>query len=260
MAAMAFSPQIALWFLVPGLASVIAMKLSSFRAAPIQSDLATFILLSPVPSTVSWRRKVPATRAVIARTLNTAAILSLPFVVSWWLYQTFVPGLRPSVIVQCYLALLPLYCMGQFLSALFQVLYLPTGWLFPAHFRYPFLSRNLTEFWGERWATWVNDWLRQMVFARYRGRPIVGLFTAFLVSALWHEFLINVPLYLFHGVNILGSMLIYFGIQALGILGERRIPRGKRFLRLIYAWTVVLAPAPLVMNEGILRMVGLFVP
>ena len=256
---MHYSLPLIVWFWMTVLVSALAMKLSSLKAARLALSPMDFVLLSPVFSTVSWKKKVAVDRALIRRILIRGVLLFLPFAASWRLYLTLVPPIRPSVLAQSYLALIPLYCMGEFASVVFEFVYLPTGWHFPAHHRFPPLSKTLAEFWGSRWATWVADWLRQMVFDRYRRRPVLGLFAAFFLSGLWHELLINVPLYLFYRVNVLGSMLLYFSIQALGILGERKFSLGEGLLHRVYTWAVVVIPAPLVMNEGVLRAVGLFV-
>ena len=145
----------------------------------------------------------------------------------------------------------------QFLSSAIECAFSVTGWHYPGHFQFPFLSKTLREFWGKRWASWVADWFHQMVFTRYKRRPALGLFLVFFYSGLWHELLINVPLYLFSGVNVLGTQIVYFLIQALGIVGEKELNMSDP-LRRLYLWGIVLVPAPLVVNEGVLRVTGMF--
>ena len=43
-----------------------------------------------------------------------------------------------------------------------------------------------------------------------------------------------------------------------GILLERRFLKGRDRLRVAFAWLVILAPAPLIMNEGLLRTLHLW--
>ncbi len=156
-----------------------------------------------------------------------------------------------------FLAVIPFYLSWQFISIFLEFIFLATGWHYPGHFQYPYLSKSLSEFWGRRWATWVSDWLSEMVMPRYRKKPVLGLFLAFLCSGIWHELLLNLPLYLFFDVNIFGSQTLYFLIQALGILGERRLKQGS-FYRFAFCWAVILIPAPLVVNDAVLRVCGLF--
>lgn len=246
------------WFLVSVLLSVMAMKLSSLKVSPRLVSPLKFIFLSPVFSVTSWNKRVPASRAIVKRKLMQTLALSIPFVISGWIYLRLISRPNPGIFVQYYVALIPIYCMGQFASSLLELVYLPTGWVFPAHFNFPVLSSSLAEFWGWRWATFVSDWLRQMVLLPFRQRPTMGLLVAFLISGLWHELLINVPLYLYYQVNLLGSMMIYFTLQAAAILLERKIFSHHPRMRRLFTWIIVVFPAPLVMNEGILRALGLF--
>jgi hypothetical protein len=73
-----------------------------------------------------------------------------------------------------------------------------------------------------------------------------------------HEWVINVPLYYLTGAAWFGSMMIYFPLQAVGILVERRFLKRYAGLRVGFAWFVILAPAPLIMNEGLLRTLHLW--
>ena len=87
---------------------------------------------------------------------------------------------------------------------------------------------------------------------------MVGVLVVFVVSGLWHELLVDVPLYLFFGVNVLGAWLAYFAIQALGAVGEHLLFPRRSALSFVYAWIVILAPAPLALNEATLRAAGLW--
>ena len=56
----------------------------------------------------------------------------------------------------------------------------------------------------------------------------------------------------------LGSMMLYFLLQAVGILVERRWLKGRARLSVVFVWLVVFVPAPLVINEGLLRTLHLW--
>jgi len=52
--------------------------------------------------------------------------------------------------------------------------------------------------------------------------------------------------------------MIYFLLQAACLLLERRIFRKQSNLGRIFTWIVVLAPVPLIINEGLLRALHLW--
>ncbi len=247
------------WFWISALLSGLGSKLGSLKRARRQPPTRAFVLGSPVLSTDSWEKKTRFERRMVARLCLQSLLLFLGFVATRWLYFKWLTPLRPSAILQGYAAVLPLYLFGQFVSTMIELVYLPSGWLFPAHFRFPPLAGNLTEFWGQRWASWVADAFRQMVFRRFPRQPERGLFAVFLLSGLWHEWLINLPLALFYRVNLLGSMVLYFALQALGIWAERKLGLSTPLIRRIYTWLVVLLPVPLVVNQGTLRIFRLFI-
>lgn len=98
-----------------------------------------------------------------------------------------------------------------------------------------------------------SDWFRYAILTRVRLRPALALILIFAISGIMHEWAINVPLYYLTGTELFGSMMVYFPLQAAGILLERRFWTHCDRLRIAFAWFVILAPAPLVMNEGFLR-------
>jgi hypothetical protein len=51
-------------------------------------------------------------------------------------------------------------------------------------------------------------------------------------------------------------MVLYFELQALGILIERRMRH--RGVRLVLVWLFVFGAAPLIVNEGLLRVLHLW--
>lgn len=83
------------------------------------------------------------------------------------------------------------------------------GVTLPENFKYPFLSRNLTEFW-QRWHISLNRWLFDYVYGPlttgdgwFHGRLGASFIVVFLLSGLWHG-----PRYTFvvwglmHGVGL----------------------------------------------------------
>jgi hypothetical protein len=62
-----------------------------------------------------------------------------------------------------------------------------------------------------------------------------------------------VPLYYLTGKVRFGSMMVYFLLQGAGLMVERRFLRYAPRARVLLVWLVVLGPAPLILNEGLLR-------
>jgi predicted transporter len=87
---------------------------------------------------------------------------------------------------------------------------------------------------------------------------VFALILAFAVSGLLHEWVINVPLYFVTGRALFGTMMLYFLLQAVGILVERHFLKGHPRLNVIFVWLVVFVPCPLVLNEGLLRTLHLW--
>lgn len=66
------------------------------------------------------------------------------------------------------------------------------GFDFPVNFRYPYLSRSVSEFWGERWHISLGTWFREYVYiplgGNRRGLPrnLFNLAVVWLLTGLWH--------------------------------------------------------------------------
>jgi hypothetical protein len=53
-------------------------------------------------------------------------------------------------------------------------------------------------------------------------------------------------------------MMVYFLLQAVGILVERHFLKGRPRLMMMFVWLVVFVPSPLALNEGYLRALQLW--
>jgi 3-polyprenyl-4-hydroxybenzoate decarboxylase len=53
-------------------------------------------------------------------------------------------------------------------------------------------------------------------------------------------------------------MMVYFLLQAGGILLERRFLAGHSAAKILFVWLMVFVPSPLVINEGLLRTLHLW--
>lgn len=121
----------------------------------------------------------------------------------------------------------------------------------------PLLAASLAEFWSVRWNRAFRDWAREIVFRPVAARLGANWATAavFLASGIVHDVVISIP-----AGGGLGLPTLYFGIQAAGILLERRMfagpvgPGGAAGRRLL-AIAFVVAPIGLLFHEPFVRNV-----
>jgi len=178
--------------------------------------------------------------------------------VGYWSYWWLVGVVHLRGLLLSYTALPILMAMTEFLASLATVFGSPSGQLLPPIHCRLWLTRGLADFWGRRWNLWFSDWFRYAILTRLLRRPVLALILIFAVSGVMHEWVINVPLYYLTGTRLFGSMMVYFLLQAAGILLERRFLKGHDRLKIGFAWLVILAPAPFIMNEGLLRTLHLW--
>jgi D-alanyl-lipoteichoic acid acyltransferase DltB (MBOAT superfamily) len=90
--------------------------------------------------------------------------------------------------------------------------------------RNPLRSTSLADFWGRRWNTAFHELATRFSFEPLRSRvgASAAAFLVFLLSGVIHEFVISVPAHSGYGLPT-----VYFGVQGLGIAGERS-SRGRR--------------------------------
>ena len=213
-------------------------------------------LFSPVLSPTSLRRF--RTRGELPGLIRRAILLLGAVLLGYWGFWSLVRVLQVHGLLLNYLGVVILLLVTELLAALFPFLWLPGGRLLPALHRNPWRARSLADFWGRRWNLWFSDWFRYTMFTRMRRRPVLALLLVFAVSGLMHEWGINVPLYFVTGRNLFGSMMVYFLLQAAGMLFERRYLKNCPRMMMLFVWLVVVMPAPLVVNEGMLRTLYLW--
>lgn len=110
------------------------------------------------------------------------------------------------------------------------------GWVPPENFDWPYLSRNIIEFWT-RWHITLSEWIRDYLFTPLnltlqrgflRGRPNLSGMICYVVSfflvGLWHRADVQFALYgLLHGFAIVVCKLWEIGLKrALGRDGFKR--------------------------------------
>ena len=232
------------------------MKLLSLLPPPRTQRTRWLFLLSPLVSPNSLKRSKPLNQVprLLRRTLVATVALPLFYFANWQLQARF--GLPAPV--RSYLGIPGVCLLGELLGCSVGLFWSWSGRVLPGILNEPWQARGIADFWGNRWNLWFSDWFRFVIFNRLRHRPVVALFAVFGVSGLMHEWVVNLPLFLLTGTNLFGSMMAYFLLQAAGALLERRISKTRSGARRSLAWLVVFIPAPLVINEGLLRAVWLW--
>jgi len=241
-------------FLLALASNCLLMKLAALLTPPCTSKTDWAFILSPVLCPESLRRSRPL--SALPRFLGRATAFLAATLVYYWVYWQLVRGFDPRWI--SYFAAPAILLLGELGAAIVTVLWLPSGRLLPPLHDEPILARGLSEFWGRRWNLWFSDWFRSAIFDRFRQRPQLALLLVFVVSGLMHEWVINLPLYLVTGRRLFGSMMLYFLLQAAGVLIEHRLLRRNALAKFLFVWLVVLGPAPLIINEGLLRALHLW--
>ena len=230
------------------------MKLVAFRNSPeFKNDWV--LILSPFPTPISVKRALPLSAGprLIRRFLIAFAVC----IFVYWLYWDAFRAYRLPPVLLSYIGGIILWLVSEALGSLVPFLAMHSGRLLPLpHGSAPPLAKSISEFWGRRWNVWTSDWFRQMIFRPLQDRPLLALFLVFLVSGVAHEWVINIPLYIVTGKKCFGWMTLYFLLQAVGILIERRIR--NRGVRIFLMWLFVFGAAPLMVNEGLLRILGLW--
>ena len=213
----------------------------------IERRAMSWVLVSP-DSVLRAQRATGAGPVVLRILMLFAAVL-----LSYWVYWQLVRSFQIHGILLSYLAVPFLLLVGESLVAIMNLFLLPGGYLLPALLCRPWAARSIADFWGNRWNLWFSDWSRYVIFGRLRRRPMFALFLVFAASGIMHECVINFPLYCLTGRVLFGTMMIYFLLQAVGILVERHFLKGHPRLLMTFVWLVVFVRSPLVLNEGYLR-------
>lgn len=96
------------------------------------------------------------------------------------------------------------------------------GFHFPENFKYPYISRSVTEFW-RRWHISLGSWFRDYVYIPMGGnrvtkpRWVLNIFTVWLLTGLWHGAAWNFVLWgLMFGILLLAEKWIP-GLQKLPV-------------------------------------------
>ena len=213
-------------------------------------------LLSPILSPNALSRSRPCSK--LPRLLRITLLLLGVTALGYWAYWSLVRARPVDELLLNYLAAPILLLVSELVAFVITLLWLPSGRLLPALHDDPWRARGVTDFWGRRWNLWFRDWFRYAIFTRLRRRPRLALVLVFAISGLMHEWVLNVPLYCVSGRNLFGTMMVYFLLQAAGVLFERRCLKSFPRAKILLFWLIVVIPSPLVLNEGLLRTLYLW--
>lgn len=230
------------------MASIGLAKLYSLFRNPIKefSQVIDFIF-SAYLSITAYKRHIPRYPV-----LNHFLFSLVGFVGSYFWVGSLARSIE-SDLALAYLTTAPLYFLIEFLND-FSVLVINKGRLLrEKQSRTPFFCGSLSEFWGRSWNPSVSQWLREQFHLR-SSRKVMGLGAAFVFSGLWHEFIFTIPHYLFFQVNTFGAMMIFFSLQFVGVVFEKRfLQTTPLFVRRAFMYLVVIGPVPLFIDPYMLH-------
>ena len=211
-------------------------------------------LINPKTRSLSEKRNLILRNIVLKKFLKHALIV----LISHYLYQRLFNAYSFSIIEKAYLFSIYIYFFTNFMAATGRALSLLTSEVPIDMHNRPYLSKSLSEFWGQRWNRWVHDWL-SLISKKCAPRSVkMRLFWAFFFSGLFHEIMFNLPYYLFYQENVMGNMMIYFLIQYTFMIIDRSLIRKHiPSLRRAFMWFAILVPIPFFINKPILSFFGL---
>jgi len=136
------------------------------------------------------------------------------------------------------------------------------GFRFAENFNYPYISRNLSEFW-RRWHMTLSAWFREYVFypleRQRRGRAglsqTINILIVFTLTGLWHGVTLNFILWgLFQGIII--------SLETLGLatfLKKQKVPFQHIYALVMIAisWLIFASPSPEFTLQYLLSLSGL---
>lgn len=182
--------------------------------------------------------------------LVALAVVKL-FLFSTWLANNWVDpvfdtpmGFSPvQILLSIYGYSLQIYFNFSGYTNLVTGIALLLGFRLPRNFDYPYLARNLKEFW-DRWHISLSKFIRDFVYIPLGGnrrgfwRSNLNLFAAMVISGLWHGASVNFLIWgALHGLG-----LIAYKLYSSAFPGERNWPGADLLARLLtfhyvaFAW------------------------
>ncbi|MEX1099723.1 MAG: MBOAT family protein [Bacteriovoracaceae bacterium] len=236
------------------LGAFIFMKWLAVKSAP-GLDI-SFLYRSPVFAPFSQKRNLKKNQASVKRLKERFLFLAVANILGIEFYQFLFSSFTFPIFIKAWLFCPYIYLFTNLLGVSAQALGLLGKELPPDLHNHPYLSKNLSEFWGKRWNTWVRDWLAQTSKRLARSRE-QRTFLAFVFSGIFHEIIIAVPFYFYTGENDFGLMTSFFFLQYLGVaLDKKLLSKKSPALRKPFMWAALLLPMPLFINPAVLAFFG----
>jgi hypothetical protein len=245
---------ITIYYMIMMFGCAVTMKLSNvFVAKGFGRELWTFLAFAPVLSLKGWRARRPLVRRSFFRSSANLSILGGAMSIYYLFAVEFLAQAEINPMLLAYICILPFWLLVETIGAWTEISLAPFGIHLPPINHAPWLSQSLSEFWGRRWNRVFGDWCYQTCFRPLRRRPTLAMCSTFTISGVIHEIIVSVPLWVVYRRNVFGFMMAYFLMQAFSVWLERRYLKhtwSRRFLM----WSTLIMPAPLLFNEGTLRV------
>jgi len=115
------------------------------------------------------------------------------------------------------------------------------GFTFPENFKYPYISKSITEFW-RRWHITLSTWFREYLYIplggnrRGRTRQIWNLFVVWSLTGLWHGASWNFVLWGIYYFILLTIEKIFLGEKLEQLPGW--LQHGYTCLGVLFGWVI----------------------
>ncbi len=210
--------------------------------------------LTPLCSYETWNRSPLGNIADLKSLFKRSCLSILILGFAYFLYWRLTEAIDAKGYLLSYLAV-PIVALFEYTGSVFQLFCLGTGRRIPNVHNQLLRSASVADFW-RRYNVWVSDWFHQILFRPLRKTPLVATLWVFVFSGIFHEIIINLPLFVLFHVNLFGSMAAYFFLQWVAMVIDHVYLRNCSRLRRLFLYVAVVGPAPLILNEGLLRIFG----
>lgn len=216
-----------------------------------------FIYQSPQFAPRSERRNLRKNKVGIKRVWKRFLFLSACAVLGIEFYQYLFTQFSFAPFVKAWIFCPYIYIFTNLLGVSAQCLFLLTSDIPSDIHNHPYLSKNISEFWGRRWNIWVSDWLATLGKRLSPKKTHRRVFWAFLLSGLFHEVIAAIPYYLTTGESYFGLMTSFFMIQFIAVgIDKSYLRSGPPVLRVCFMWLSLIVPMPLFINPSVTTFFG----
>ncbi|NIP32253.1 MAG: hypothetical protein GTN59_17525 [Candidatus Dadabacteria bacterium] len=216
----------------------------------------TFLILSPFYSTKTWSNIKNINKVDIFSSLKKFSYLVFISVLVLVFYKLFLNNLSQYHYIIVLVSIIPFYLITEIIGKFCEIIFILFNRTVPEIHNKPFQAKNITQFWGNGWNIWVRDWLFEITPKSIRRTKYLNTIFPFLVSGIWHEIIINLPLFIITQINIFGTMTLYFLLQSLGVITDKKFFRYKNDynFRYMFCLLVAIGPSPLFFNDQLLQV------